>query len=251
MVSDPLSLKNGQQLKKMSEADIKHYLEEAAVTSYIYKYPTFGEDLIGSTVSITPGQIEDNKKLDQLITRLHQKNLLNVSSYSQTIKVKFPSNTPYKEFLNARLVDVGEGNNDEDVALLKVNAENLPAQNISSHKPSYRENIRIYGYPGIGNETDYQDSLSSLNPSSATGFITREVSRKQGIIYYQTNAHVSRGYSGGPVFNRQNNILGIIIYGESSSSKYKDSQDSEKCLFLSADSIIKICKRNNIHINII
>ncbi|MCE5213993.1 MAG: serine protease [Methanobacterium sp.] len=249
VIGDPRTLKSEKQLKKMTDDDIKYYVEEAAVGSYILKNPQLGEALTGSELNIDSFQVgESTSSISESVNILNQRKLLNVSSYKQVIKVVTPSMT---NFTDAELVDVGDASADEDVALLKINADDLSSLAVSSQKPQYRQNIRIYGYPMNGNQTNYQKDLTNLNPSSATGFYISELNRDDGVIYYQTTAQVSEGYSGGPVINEENNLLGIVIYNINRTSKIKFPNDSKRSVFLSAQSIIEICKKNNVPINIV
>ncbi len=247
VIGDPRTLKSEKQLKKMTDDDIKFYVAEAAVSSYIQQYPQISEALTGSTITIDNIQERENSSLTKLIDLLTQRKLLNVSSYKQVIKVSRPSIT---DFMDAQLVDVGDASEDEDIALLKVDARDLPSIPVSFKKPQYRENIRIYGYPASENQ-NIQRTISEFNPSSATGFFISELSHNQGIIYYQTTAQVSEGYSGGPVVNGENKILGLVIYNINRTSKLKLLSDSKRSVFLSSQSIIEICKKNNVPINII
>jgi hypothetical protein len=247
VIGDPRTLKSEKQLKKMTDDDIKFYLAEAAVSSYIQQYPQLSEVLTGSTINIGNIQERENSSLTKLVDLLNQRKLLNVSSYKQVIRVSRPSMT---YLMDAQLVDVGDASADEDIALLKVNSRDLPSLPVSSQKPQFRQNIRIYGYPASENQ-NIQRTLSDLNPSSATGFFISELSHNQGIVYYQTTAQVSEGYSGGPVVNSKNKILGIVIYNINRTSKLNLLSDSKRSVFLSAQSIIEICKKNNVQINIV
>lgn len=254
VVGDPKTLKNQQQLKKMDNNDIKLYVEEAAVTSYISKSnPQLGDELLTNTTGNGPNlrMGGNSADVDGVIASLNQRNLLNVSSYKQVIKVGFPSNSVSGNLLDARLVDVGASSTDDDVALLKVEARNLPALSVSSQKPKNGENVRIYGYPGNSTGTDYKKNTLSLTTSSAAGSLTSKVPNNLGTIYYETTAQVSEGYSGGPVINGQNKVLGIVIYSIQGGTKLKHSTNSQNSVFLSSDYVIQICNKNHVPLNIV
>ncbi|MEN6294063.1 MAG: trypsin-like peptidase domain-containing protein [Methanobacterium sp.] len=164
-------------LKTMSDDDIKTYVEQAAVSTYLSNYnPQLGAELSGNMVSQSNLSANTRATTDLLI----QNNLISVKYYKQVIKVKFPSSTGIKP-LNAQLVDVGNSGSDNDVALLKVNpaGRNLPALKISSHDPKNGENIRIYGYPADSNVTQSQ---LSVNPSTTTGSLISEVRNSHDIL---------------------------------------------------------------------
>lgn len=257
VVGDPQSLKNEQKLKRMDDNDIKQYLEEAAVYSYLSRNnKQLGEKLLGNTISNQPEfQVGTNSsQVSQLTALLNQRNLITVDSYKQAIKVKLPAsnNINTDGFLNASLVDVGDSGSDTDIALLKLdlNTRNLPALAISSQRPRTGENIRIYGYPGNNTGSQYLTNPSPLTPSSSAGSLTSEISNSKGTIYYETNASVSEGYSGGPVVDHLNNVLGIVIYNIET-KKFRQSSNTQFSVFLSAEYILKICNKNHIPINIV
>lgn len=231
VIGDPQTLENQQKLKLMSSSDINYYVEQAAVTEYVSKYnPQLARQISGNGNS----QI----KTADLTNLFIQNNLIKVDSSKQVIKVK----TTSSNYLDAQLVDIGNPNDDEDVALLKVNRNNLPALFVSSNNPSTGKNVRIFGYPaGNGN---------TISLASSNGTVTGKIANNQGIIYYETNAHTTNGYSGGPALDNNNNVLGIVIYAIQSRGHFKSGTNAFYSLFLSSDYLIKICRKNNVPINI-
>ncbi|AEG17833.1 S1 family peptidase [Methanobacterium paludis] len=249
VVSDPDTLDNQDTLKKMNSSDINHYVEEAAVREYISNVnPQLGTKLLNGDSSSNSYSYETNQQDISAITEtLSQKNLLTVKSSQQVIKVKFPASVNGGNSLNASLIDVGNPGTDEDVAILKVNPvnNNLPVLSVSSQKPTIGESVSIYGYPG-NDSGNYQKTQSSVTPKSTSGSLISEIS-SYGTVYYKTSAPTASGYSGGPVFNSQNNVMGILIYG----SIVKQQSKTESGIFLSSDYIIQICKANNVSITVV
>ena len=235
-------------LKTMNDNDIKLYVEQAAVSTYLSNYnPQLGAELSNNDM-VSQSNLSTNTRTttDLLI----QNNLISAKSYRQVIRVKFPASTGSKP-LNAQLVDVGNSGSDNDVALLKVDpteGRNLPALKISSQDPKNGENIRIYGYPADSNITQSQLSVA---PSTTTGNLISEVRNSHDIIYYKTNASTFPGYSGGPVLNSENEVIGILIYGIQSKGSFLQQIKSRYGLFLSSDYIIQICRKNKVPIDIV
>jgi S1-C subfamily serine protease len=236
VVSDPQTLETEQQLKRMSADDINRYVKQAAVNEYILRYnPQLGQQLNGNApVNLQTG----NSGLTNFFI---ENNLISVNSSKQVIKVKLYSNSLLNNNLDAQLVDVGNPNNDEDVALLKVNypKNNLPALSISSNNPLHKS-VRIFGYPA-GN---------SGNLASSAGSVVSKFVNTQGIVYYEANAPTTNGYSGGPALDNKNRILGIIIYGIQSRGHFRSQTSSNYSLFLSSNYLIQICNKNNVPVNI-
>lgn len=228
----------------MDQNDINNHLEEAAVTIYMTRNnPQLGNELLYNETIYNSNFGYSENNIQNMVKLLEQRNLISVTSSKQDIKVKLPFTN---NFLDASLVDVGDPNSNEDIALLKVNSNNLPALTVNSHQPATRENLRIYGYPG--NTTDSKYINSTVNPSSTAGFIQSQIRNDFNILYYESTAQATEGYSGGPVIDHQNAILGIIIYSIETQSRFKKSTNSS--VFLSSQYIIQICNKNQIPINI-
>ena len=248
VVGDPVTLQNQMTLKLMNSTDVQNYIEKAAVTSYLTNYnPQLGSELVTNNVPGNPMVIQSQPDANTTTELLIQRNLLNVKSYQQLIKVKLPG-TSGGNSVDANLVDVGDPNSDDDVALLKIDTffQKLPSLSVSSQRPDIGEKIQIYGYPVINGGMYSDFNQSTIKPSSTTGLLT-SITPNNGTVYYQTNAVTTHGYSGGPALDSSNNVLGIIIY----SIESNNPSASTSSLFLSSDYIIQICNKNNVPINIV
>jgi len=242
VVGDPHAL-NTHNLKLMDDTTIKQYLEQEAVKEYLSKYnPQLGGELLNN--------VNLNIDTNVLTGLLVQKKLINVKSYGQVIKVYLRSSAG-ADSLNAQLVDVGDPTSHDDVALLKINSnalksvKNLPNLSISSQNLTLGEDIRIYGYP------DNEMQTQSLIPSITTGQLTAKMRNSFGTIYYLTNAPAAPGYSGGPVLNSQNNVIGIMVYGTGLIGEFNQQIESQNTLFLPSNYIIQICEKNNVSITVV
>lgn len=247
VIGDVQTLKSQQTLKRMSDSDTKLYLERAAVASYLsHSNPSLGAELLYNNPAAN-FQVTDHN-VDLVIDRLSQSNLIKVSSNKQVVKVRLPSSSGTATFVDATIVDVGNASRDEDVALLKIDAHNLPALQINSGKPKIGENLRIYGYPG-NNTTEMQYQMNStLVPSTSAGYLKSQINNPEGISYYETSAQVSEGYSGGPVLDPQNKVLGIVIYSIESQARFKQIFGSQSSVFLSSEYLIQLCNKNHVPI---
>lgn len=269
---------NNQTIKTMDNADIQKYLERAAVTEYLLNLnPQLNSELNISNDGLLDSAMNANKTTEVL----KQQNLVSVTSSSQVIKVKFPNNN---EKFYANLIDVGSTVSDQDIALLKINSSNsnFVALPISSKDPSILQSLNIYGYPITNNNSNQSTNNSMLKPSVSSGFVTSKtfkngttpqenngnlaldniinvfklvlnssVPNNVSTVYYGTNAQTEEGFSGGPVVDDKNNVLGILIFSVNSSNELQNRFKITSSLFLSSKYIIDICRKNNVSINII
>ncbi len=267
---------NNQTLKTMNNNDIQRYVERAAVSDYISVYnPDLISQLSDNISSNSHIKLDSNSTTDIL----NKRNLISVQSAEQNIYVNLPG-TKNTNF-NATIVDVGNPKIDEDIALIKINtSSNLTPLPVSSKAPVIFDGLRIYGYPGLDNAVNSNSNIS-IEPSSSAGLVTTETlktgtapytfsfnalyeslqngfmeifepdSFTNGTLYYGTTAMTSEGFSGGPVVNTHNNVIGIIIFTVESDSKFKQQLRFTSSLFLSSKYIVQICKKNHIPINVV
>jgi len=264
---------NNQTIRKMDNNDVQRYLERAAVTEYLLKVNPQLDSEIDSKSNNSSSDANSTTAL------LSQRNLVSVNSAQQIIKIKFPDTA--EENLTASIVDVGNTNKDEDVALLKINSNsnNYDSLSINSKNPSIFQSLSIYGYPVTNNTMYYNSTQSGISTSLSQGFVTSKTykngtnseefnsnlvydnlvnffmlifnsqSTSNNTLYYGTNAKTAEGYSGGPVVDTQNNVIGILIFSVNSNSKLENELKLTSSLFLSSKYIIDICKKNNVAVN--
>jgi len=269
---------NNQTLKTMDNSDVQRYIERAAVKGYVSEY---NPDLSYELANNVSGNSHLHLDLNTTTAILNQKNLLKVQSAQQLIKVNLPGTSSTS--LNASIVDVGNPSTDDDVALLKIETslKNLPKLSVNSKNPGIFEGVHIYGYPGLDNAVNSNYNPSLVTPSSSSGLITSETFKNgsnsntfdfstiyeniedwynviltpktspNNTLYYGTTAVTTSGYSGGPVVDSKNNVLGIIIFSIGSEDVFKQDLRITSSLFLSSQNIIKICKKNNIPIKVV
>lgn len=84
-----------------------------------------------------------------------------------------------------------------DLALLKINADNLPTVHMGSkNRISVNDPVQIVGYPGGVMLARTLGKIKSIEEN-----------------HFQTNAPVAPGSSGGPVFNSMGEVIGIVVSG--------------------------------------
>jgi len=270
VVSDPIALDRNQTMRKIEDKDTKWYVEREALKDYINKNPQLGYKLLKNRPKSIRRDLKSDENIDYLTKIFIKNKWISAGSYQYTIYVKgLALNRNHENPLKARIVDIGNYKSDEDIALLKIDpkVKNLPVFTINSKYQEINENLRIYGYPGDNIETLENKSLhknesiassSIYTPSYVSGLLTAKTPNPQGIMYYQTNAITTGGYSGGPIVDNNNRVLGILIYGlydenrfkKDASNKGTKKEINDGSLFLPSNYIIKICKKNKIPINV-
>ena len=230
VLSDSRALERKNQLKPMSSSDIKWYVEEAGLLYYLKnKNPALAYKIFKN---VPKNPTDRRKALERATDDFIKKGRISSNSYRSEIYVK--GNALHKanasNSLKASLVSSGNTAKGEDIALLKVNTRGvkLPAAVISlNHKMN--EKVAVYGYPV---------TKKSSTPSRSSGNLKAVAPNSKGTTYYVTNALTCEGYSGGPVFNSQNRVIGILGYGIFNGKSKKSGS-----LFLSSSYIQKICKK--------
>ncbi len=253
VVSDSNTLESKDKLKKMNSNDVKWYVEEIGLMNYIKKNPRLGSKLFKNISN------QDSDKTMSYVTDKFIKNgWVSTNSYKSSIHIKGLGLNTNKS-LKARLVDVGNSNKDQDIALLKVDpakCKKLPALTISSKNPKMGGKVSVYGYPGkqmdarlkTHGKTKHSASKSSdYTPFVSSGHLTAKEPNAQGTIYYRTNAITAEGYSGGPVVDSKNKVTGVLVYGVNAKNNPKKTTAS---LFLSSKYIKEICSKNKVPITV-
>jgi S1-C subfamily serine protease len=112
-------------------------------------------------------------------------------------------------------VKVGEPSPGKDVAILKVNATNMPTVKLGDES-SVREGDQAIalGYPGVAtfNPMIEQDE-SNIKPSLTVGSISGRKTMTGGWEVLQTDVAITHGNSGGPLFNQAGEVIGVTTFG--------------------------------------
>lgn len=117
-----------------------------------------------------------------------------------------PGQNAQPKVIPSEIKKIGTEMPQEDVAILTVKGENnLPTIALGDDKSvAAGQQVRSIGFPGAINDSD---SKTLPEPTLTTG----AVSARQGSLI-QTEAAVSPGSSGGPLFNEQGEVIGIASF---------------------------------------
>jgi serine protease Do len=105
---------------------------------------------------------------------------------------------------------IGEAAPGRDVAILKINEQNLPTVTTGDDTQlETGDSIYILGYPAAA-----VTNADSVNEASLTsGLVSARKTMPDDWEVLQTDAAMSQGNSGGPAFNEQGEMIGIATFG--------------------------------------
>jgi S1-C subfamily serine protease len=95
---------------------------------------------------------------------------------------------------------------DEDAALLNVDAEDTPALPIAATSPKVGQAVTAIGFPGSVQQVVRYDTLEA---SFKTGTVSSRQVNDHGVAKLEVNADISGGMSGGPTVDRLGNVVGL------------------------------------------
>ena len=132
--------------------------------------------------------------------------VLDPSSQKEKVKNLFANGFP------AEIIDLNESFlfSNKDVALIKINQVNLPTVNLGDDsRISVGNPVFIFGFPAAAE----LNNLNPVEPTLTQGVISAlKFSENKDFKIFQTDAKVSQGSSGGPMFNEKGEVVGIITY---------------------------------------
>lgn len=147
-----------------------------------------------------------------LVTNYH------VVKENQDLRVTTYNGTEY----TATMAGYDENN---DVAVLKINASSTPVTIGSSSEMTVGDDIMVIG-----------NALGDLSYTFTDGLISytnRKIQNQSGktINMFQTNAAINSGNSGGPVYNMDGEVIGIA------SAKFASAEIEGLCFFIPIDDV--------------
>ena len=148
------------------------------------------------------------------INLLETKSIFNIKS---ELTVLNPTDT--QEFLapllqngfNAEIVNSNQDflTSQKDVALIKISAANLPTLKINSDEVAVGTQVYAFGFPATA-EFNQRSPLESSLTKGLVSSIKFSDSKEFKIL--QTDAKISEGSSGGPLFNDKGEAVGLITF---------------------------------------
>jgi S1-C subfamily serine protease len=114
-----------------------------------------------------------------------------------------------------------------DLALLQIDHNNLPVLQLGdSESVRVGDSIWSVGYPAVASSTDdviggWLSHESDLEPTFNPGIITALKRDALNTPVLQSNVAIYRGNSGGPVVNREGEVIGISAWGHKDAEQIK------------------------------
>lgn len=109
---------------------------------------------------------------------------------------------------------IGKG---KDVSILKIAGTDLPTVRLGdSEKVRVQDPVMVIGYPGVAShwgENDLISNESNFESSATNGHISAIKKSNIDTPLLQSDAPITHGNSGGPVFNQQGEVIGIATAG--------------------------------------
>jgi len=114
----------------------------------------------------------------------------------------------------AKLVDAGEEFPGKDVAVLKVSARNMATVQLGDDTElSTGDRLFVLGFPGPATFNPALSKDSQGEPTLTQGVLSAKKQVNRSYTVLQTDAGMTHGNSGGPVFDEQGRVVGVATLG--------------------------------------
>lgn len=153
--------------------------------------------------------------LEEVLKNIQNKTVFNLNSFLTVLNPSEPQEfltTLLKNGFKAEILYLNKDyrKDQKDVALIKIQAKNLPTLKLSeSSEVNVGKKIYTFGFPATG---DF-NQRSPLEATLTQGLISAlKFSDNKDFRVFQTDAKVSPGSSGGPLFNENGEVVGITTF---------------------------------------
>ena len=225
---------NEQILRRILQIEGYTQAEIDALVDQVLADPTAAASILAAIYKLPEGALKEVNQKDVYLATLGKdapdlKSFLTSRSYSDTSTIK-----------NAQLIGFDYDSADlfsekfthSDVALIKLPGNNYPVTQLGSiDGVSKGSKLTVIGFPGVADKNGLTDS-SKIEATTTSGSVSAiRDSNGGGKKLIQSDAKISHGNSGGPVFDESGKVFGIATYvltgkdGDSSYSYMRDIQD--------------------------
>jgi serine protease Do len=114
----------------------------------------------------------------------------------------------------AKLVTAGKELPGKDVAVLKVEASNMATVQLGDDTAlGTGDRLFVLGFPAPATFNPALSTDSQKEPTLTQGVLSAKKTLRQGSTVLQTDAAMTHGNSGGPVFDEQGRVVGVATFG--------------------------------------
>jgi len=119
-----------------------------------------------------------------------------------------------KSYSPPAYVRLGEKEYGRDVAILKIEAKDLPVVRLARHGTNLNlsQTVFVTGYPGVVAAHELLSRASRFEPSVTVGRVSGFKEDVGGQRVIQTDAAIIQGNSGGPVFDDRGEVVGAANF---------------------------------------
>ena len=197
---------------KMDDKELKQTMALSVLSSQVQQEISELESALGVKLS----DDQASKMADALATA--HATYMTVSNPSSESWMLMGGSANLKEAVKgmpAEIVKVGAPSPGKDVAILKVNANNLPTVTLGDDSAMREGDQAIaIGYPGAATFNPMiKQSEENIKPSMTTGTISGRKTMPGGWDVLQIDTAITHGNSGGPLFNKKGEVIGVTTFG--------------------------------------
>ena len=198
---------------KMSDKELKQTMVASVLPDVIKNDINDFETALGYTLTD-----DQANKLAEALANVYgtYMTVKNTSSQSWVLMgVAVPGLGTVQKGMEAEITKVGEPTPGKDVAILKVNASNLPTVPLGDDAAMRDGDQAIaLGYPGAATFNPLiKQSEENIKPSLTVGSVSGRKTMPGGWEVLQIDTAVTHGNSGGPLFNNRGEVIGITTFG--------------------------------------
>ncbi|MCL6107104.1 MAG: trypsin-like peptidase domain-containing protein [Actinobacteria bacterium] len=203
---------------QMTDAELKQSMVQVGLTDNMNSFVSGLEQGLGMTLT------DDQKqKVVAAVSNIYAQHLTvaNTASQSQMFMgVAVPGIGTVQKGQPLEIVKAGQETPGKDVAIMKVNATNLPTVSFGDDSAVQGgQQALALGYPGAATfNPALQKSDQNIKPSLTVGSISGHKTMPGGWDVIQMDTALTHGNSGGPLLNSNGQVIGITTFGSPSDS---------------------------------
>lgn len=172
-------------------------------------------ELTVAALGTKPLNLKDEAEAKKLVDSFDSTDYLkraNVVGYDYSSKDQF-----------AVVANPDKGFSASDVALLKIDATNLPIVRLSDEPVTQNQKVSVFGFPGDADNELTDNNVLGVTVTNGSINAIRDAAGGDTKLY-QSDADASHGSSGGPVVDEHGRAIGLLTYRYASG----DSADAAK-----------------------